>query len=145
MNKIQNPELFMTTAGGKIRCRRCVGFSQRTQKQCNHPALKTSSKSSKQARCKWHGGASTGPLSEKGIEAIKKANTKHGNFTKDAVEKTSQQDAMFRYLVDIGNYINMFTHKLKTRGRASKYYHPLDLSDPEQLVKAVLATLGKDR
>jgi hypothetical protein len=130
----------MTTAGGRITCRRCVGYSRRTQKQCNHPALRSSSKS----RCKWHSGASTGPRTKEGIEAIKKANTKHGNFTKEAVERTSQQDAMFRYLADIGNHLNMFTHKVKTRGRASRHYHPLNLSDPEQLIRAILATLGKD-
>ena len=130
----------MTTAGGKIRCRRCVGFSQRTQKQCNHPALRSSTKS----RCKWHSGASTGPRSKEGIEAIKRANTKHGNFTQETVERTSQQDAMFRYLADIGNYLNMFTHKVKTRGRASKYYEQLDLSDPEQLEKVILATICKN-
>ena len=140
MNKIQNPELFMTTAGGKIRCRRCVGYSRRTQKQCNHPALR----SSKQSRCKWHSGVSTGPRSKEGIEAIKKANTKHGKYTKEAVEKTSQQDAMFRYLTDIGNHLNMFTHKVKTKGKPSKYYHPSDLSDPEQLVKVILATLWNE-
>ena len=128
----------MTTAGGQITCRRCVGFSQRTQKQCNHPALRSSSKS----RCKWHGGASTGPRSQEGIEAIKRANTKHGNFTNETVERTSQQDAMFRYLTDIGNHLDMFTHKVKTKGRASKYYHPLDLSKADQLVKAILATIG---
>ena len=126
----------MTTAGGKIRCRRCVGFSQRTQKQCNHPALRSSSKS----RCKWHSGASTGPRSKEGIEAIKKANTKHGNFTKEAVERTSQQDAMFRYLADIGNYLDMFIYKVKTRGRASKYYEWLDLTKAENLLEAIKRT-----
>ena len=139
MNKIQNPELFMTTAGGKIRCRRCVGFSRRTQAQCFLPALRTSSKS----RCAYHGGASTGPRSKEGIEAIKKANTKHGNFTKEAVERTSQQDAMFRYLADIGNHLDMFTHKVKTRGRASKYYEKLDLTKSEDLIEVIKRTLSK--
>ena len=139
MNKIQNPELFMTTAGGRITCRRCVGYSQQNQKQCNHPALRSSSTS----RCKWHGGASTGPRSKEGIEAIKKANTKHGNFTKEAVERTSQQDAMFRYLTDIGNYLDMFTHKVKNRGQASKYYERLDLTKAENLLEALKRTLIK--
>ena len=111
----------MTTAGGRITCRRCVGYSQQNQKQCNHPALRSSSTS----RCKWHGGASTGPRSKAGIEAIKKANTKHGKYTKEVVERTSQQDAMFRYLTDIGNHLDMFTHKVKTKGRASKYYEQI--------------------
>jgi len=129
----------MTTAGGKIRCRRCVGFSRRTQAQCFLPALRTSSKS----RCAYHGGASTGPRSKEGIEAIKKANTKHGNFTKEAVERTSQQDAMFRYLADIGNHLDMFTHKVKTRGRASKYYEKLDLTKSEDLIEVIKRTLSK--
>ena len=137
MNKIQNPELFMTTAGGRIICRRCVGYSRRTQKQCNHPALRASSKS----RCKWHSGAATGPRSKEGIEAIKKANTKHGKFTKEAVERTSQQDAMFRYLADIGNHLDMFTHRVKTKGRASKYYKQLDLTKAENLLEAIRRTL----
>ena len=136
MNKIQNPELFMTTAGGRIICRRCIGFSNRTQAQCHHPALR----SSKQSRCKWHSGASTGPCSKEGIAAIKKANTKHGYFTKEVVEKVSQQDAMFRYTVDIGNHLDMFTHKVKTRGRASKYYEQLDLTKAENLVEAIKRT-----
>jgi late competence protein required for DNA uptake (superfamily II DNA/RNA helicase) len=139
MNKIQNPELYMTTAGGKIRCRRCVGFSRRTQAQCLLPALRSPSKS----RCKWHGGASTGPRSKEGIDAIKLANTKHGRFSKEAVERTSQQDAMFRYLADIGNYLDMFTHKVKTRGRASKYYEQLDLTKAENLIEAIKRTLSK--
>ena len=139
MNKVQNPELFMTTAGGCITCRRCIGYSQRTQKQCNHPALRLSSKS----RCKWHSGASTGPRSKEGIEAIKKANTKHGKYTKEVVERTSQQDAMFRYLTDIGNHLNMFTHKVKTKGKPSKYYEQLDLKKMENLVTAIKRTLIK--
>ena len=129
----------MTTAGGRIACRRCVGFSRRTQAQCLLPALRSSSKS----RCKWHGGASTGPRSKKGIEAIKKANTKHGEFTNESVERTSQQDAMFRYLADIGNHLDMFTHKVKTRGRASKYYEQLDLTKAENLLEAIRRTLIK--
>jgi len=51
---------------------------------------------------------------------------------------------MFRYIVDIGNHLDMFTHKVKTKGRPNKYYHPLDFSGPEQLVQATLETLGKN-
>ena len=129
----------MTTAGGRITCRRCVGYSQRTQKQCHHPALRSSSKS----RCKWHSGASSGPKTDEGKDRIRKANTKHGNFTKEAVERTSQQDAMFRYIVDIGNHLDMFAHKVKTKGRASKYYEQLDLTKAENLLEAIRRTLTK--
>ncbi|QWD69658.1 HGGxSTG domain-containing protein [Polynucleobacter sp. UB-Siik-W21] len=78
--QITNPELTLVTAGGKIKCRRCVGVSSRTKQQCGHVALKTS----KTSRCKWHSGASTGPRTEEGIEAIRNANTKNGSETLEA-------------------------------------------------------------
>lgn len=85
--QITNPEPFLITAGGKIKCRRCVGISSRTKQQCGHVALKTS----KASRCKWHGGASTGPRTKKGIEAIRKANTIFGGFTKEAMAERKRK------------------------------------------------------
>lgn len=79
--QITNPELTVVTAGGKIKCRRCVGVSSRKKQQCGHVALKTS----KAPRCKWHSGASTGPRTKEGIEVIRKANTKNGDYTKEAI------------------------------------------------------------
>lgn len=81
--QITNPELTMVTAGGKIKCRRCVGVSSRTKQQCGHVALKTS----KASRCKWHSGASTGPRTRDGITAIQKANTRSGSYTKEAIDE----------------------------------------------------------
>ena len=129
----------MTTAGGKIRCRRCVGISSRTKKQCGHPALKTS----KQSRCKWHGGASTGPKTKEGIQRIRDAHWKHGEFSKEAIKQASEKDALFRYLRDIGNHINLFVRKVKTVGRPSSLYERLDLNDPALLLEAVARTAKK--
>lgn len=139
MSKVKNPELFMVTAGGKIRCRRCVGFSSKNQRQCKHPALKTS----KQSRCKWHGGASTGPRTKEGIERIREVHWKHGEFSKETIRITSENDAMFRYLTDIGNHINLFVNKVKTIGRPSSLYERLDLNDPAQLLEAIARTAKK--
>ncbi|MBU3586385.1 hypothetical protein ICN30_00875 [Polynucleobacter sp. 31A-FELB] len=87
--QIRNPEPFLVTAGGKIKCRRCVGVSSRTKKQCGHVALKTS----KVSRCKFHSGCATGPRTKEGIEAIRKANTTFGNFTKEAIAERRKKFA----------------------------------------------------
>ncbi len=92
--QLKNPEPFLLTAGGKIKCRRCVGVSSRTKQQCGHVALKTSNTS----RCKWHSGASTGPRTQEGIEAIRKANTKTGSFTKEAVAERKRKFAELKIL-----------------------------------------------
>lgn len=93
--QITIPELAVVTAGGKIKCRRCVGVSSRTKQQCGHVALKIS----KASRCKWHGGASTGPRTKEGIEAIRKANTKTGSFTKEAIAERKRKFAELKMLV----------------------------------------------
>ena len=89
ISQIQNPELYMTTAGGKIRCRRCAGVSSRTKMQCKHPALK----SSKKSRCKWHAGASTGPRTEEGKARIREAHFKDGSETKKAKDERRKKFA----------------------------------------------------
>ena len=69
---IQDPELYLVTAGGKIRCRRCKAQSSITKLQCSKPALKG------KAVCQFHGGLSTGPKSKEGKERIRVAHLKHG-------------------------------------------------------------------
>jgi len=93
--QITDPEPTLITAGGRIKCRRCAGISSRSKKQCKHPAMKTS----KASRCKWHAGASTGPRTEEGIEAIRKANTKTGSFTKEAIAERKRKFAELKVLV----------------------------------------------
>jgi hypothetical protein len=56
-------------------------------------------KTSKASRCKWHAGASTGPRTEEGIEAIRKANTKTGSFTKEAIAERKRKFAELKVLV----------------------------------------------
>jgi hypothetical protein len=95
--QIADPEPTLITAGGRIKCRRCAGISSRTKKQCKHPALKTS----KASRCKWHAGASTGPRTKKGIEAIRKANTIFGSFTKEAMAERKRKFAELNEIAKI--------------------------------------------
>jgi hypothetical protein len=132
---IQNPEKYLTTAGGKIRCRRCKAQSSRTKLQCAKPALKG------KAVCGHHGGYSTGPRSKEGKDRIRAAHLKHGGETLEAKAERSAKSVMFKYLLDLGNHVGLFYKQLKTRGRPPSGYTQLDLTDPEQLALAILKTL----
>ena len=132
---IQNPEPYLNTAGGKIRCRRCKAQSSRTKLQCSKPALKG------KAVCGHHGGLSTGPRSKEGKDRIRAAHLTHGDETLAAKAERSAKSVMFRYLTDIGNHVNLFYTQLKTRGRPPSGYTQLNLTDPEQLAIAILKTL----
>lgn len=131
----QTTELYLITAGGKIRCRRCKARSSRTKLQCAKPALKG------KAVCGHHGGYSTGPRTKEGKERIREAHLKHGQETQEARAERSEKSVMFRYLTDIGNHVNLFYTQLKTRGRPPSGYTQLDLTDSEQLALAILKTL----
>jgi hypothetical protein len=78
---IVNIEIMLTTAGGKIVCRRCNALSKRTKLQCSGPAIKGKTK------CKFHGGLSTGPTSELGRQICADAKTFHGKESRAAREK----------------------------------------------------------
>jgi len=132
---IKNPELYLITAGGQIRCRRCKAQSSRTKLQCAKPALKG------KVVCGHHGGYSTGPKSKEGKDRIRATHLKHGKETLEAKAERSAKSVMFRYLADIGNYCEMFYKEIKTRGRPPTGYTNLDLIDPEQLALAILKTL----
>jgi hypothetical protein len=131
---IQNPEKYLITAGGKIRCRRCKAKSSRTKLQCAKPALKG------KAVCGHHGGYSTGPRSKEGKDRIRAAHLKHGEETVEAKAERSEKSLMFRYLIDLGNHCNMFYKEIKSQGRPPTGYRQLDLTDPEQLALAILKT-----
>jgi len=132
----QTTELYLITAGGKIRCRRCKARSSRTKLQCAKPALKG------KAVCGHHGGYSTGPRTKEGKERIRAAHLKHGQETQEARAERSEKSVMFRYLTDIGNYCDLFYKQLKTRGRPPSGYAQLDLKDPEQLALAIMRMLS---
>ena len=69
-------ELTLTTAGGRIVCRRCNAMSKRTKLQCGGPAMQGKTK------CKFHGGKSTGPVTELGRQICSAAKTVHGKDTR---------------------------------------------------------------
>lgn len=56
---------------------------------CMAPAMKN-------GRCRLHGGKSTGPKTSEGIERIKQAHFKHGQFAKDTIAARKEFNAILR-------------------------------------------------
>ena len=67
---------FMTLASGRIRCSRCQALSKRTKRQCGAPAIKG------KRVCRFHGGKSTGPMTEEGRKRCGIAKTVNGGDTR---------------------------------------------------------------
>jgi len=75
---------------------RCGAHSKRTGKPCRGAAMPN-------GRCKFHGGKSTGPRTPEGLERSRRANWKHGHFSREAkAEQSRVRAAMLtvRYLRD---------------------------------------------
>src|SRR6266436_3756468 len=75
---------------------RCGARSKRTGKPCQGAAMPN-------GRCKLHGGKSTGPRTMEGLERSRRANWKHGHFSREAKAERSRVRAAIlavRYLRD---------------------------------------------
>ena len=86
----------LLTAGGRITCLQCTAKSKRTGIQCRAPAAKGKTK------CRFHGGASTGPRTEQGRLRCAEAKTIHGNETRKARTERAEAMRRLRALEDLG-------------------------------------------
>lgn len=105
--------LTLLTAGGHIRCKQCEATSKRTKQQCRAPAATNKTK------CRFHGGASTGPKTEQGQQRCAKAKTIHGHETRKARAERALASRRLRDLEDIGRSIGLI-RGTKTAGRKPK-------------------------
>lgn len=134
----ENYEQYLITAGGRIKCKRCQARSSRTKLQCSKPALKT------KRVCATHGGKSTGPKTQEGIQRIRDAHWKHGNETKEVRAKRRQMSLMFQRLEEIGWHVGLFAEgSTKFRGRKPNGFEKLNLDNPAQLAKAIEQSMSK--
>ena len=118
---INNPQHFLSTAGGRICCARCTAQSSRTKLQCNRPALKTS----KTQKCQFHGGGQTScKQTEAGLARIAATHYRHGESTKAARAEYSKASATLRKLEDAMHLLKMTTAP-RTRGRKPNGYKPV--------------------
>ena len=117
---ISNPQLLLSTAGGRIRCARCTAQSSRTKLQCGRPALKTSMTQ----KCQFHSGRGSGPKTEEGRSRIAAAHYTHGESSKAARAEYSKASATLTQLEDAMHILKM-TSAPRTRGRKPKGYTPV--------------------
>jgi hypothetical protein len=111
---VDGKAMFLITAGGQIKCLRCTASSTRTKQQCGKPALKVSTTQ----KCQIHGGR---PHSKKTLEAIAKANTRHGERTKEAKEQYRKDAIFIRQLEAAMNLLNLGEGP-RMRGRKPEGY-----------------------
>ena len=104
----KQPKLI--TAGGRISCDRCQAISKRTKQQCAAPASKGKTK------CKFHGGASTGPRTTTGRQRCAAAKTLHGKETTAKRLERREASAQLAVLEMVGHKLG-FMHGPRTRGR----------------------------
>ena len=67
----------ITTLGRRIRAPRCKALSKHTKQQCMGPTVKGKNV------CRFHGGKSTGPITEQGRKRCAEAKTINGWETRD--------------------------------------------------------------
>lgn len=85
-------EQYLFTLGGKVRCVRCNATSKRTRQQCGAPALRG------KAKCRIHGGRSSGPKTQMGRERCAKVKTIHGDETRKKRIKRKEVFFLLRML-----------------------------------------------
>ena len=76
----------------------CGARSKRTGKPCQGAAMPN-------GRCKLHGGKSTGPRTPEGLERSRRANWKHGHFSREAKAERSRLRAAILALRDLRDAI----------------------------------------
>lgn len=110
-------------AYGRIRCRRCDGWSRHHARRCLAPAMRGKTK------CYFHSGyRATGPRTEQGKANSAKANLKHGKYTKQAHEKHRKASAQLSQLED-AMYLLGMSGAPRCTGRKAKGYRPITSFD----------------
>jgi hypothetical protein len=112
---------FLTTAGGRINCRRCQATS-RSGQQCLKPAVLG------RRVCRSHGGGSTGARTAEGIQKIRQAHLKHGGRSAAGVEKARLSAIKLRKLGDALFVLGLIQGN-KIPGRWPDGYRPLETMD----------------
>ena len=126
-------EDYLTSAGGRIVCRRCTARSKRTGQQCGKPALKTSLTQ----KCQFHGGLSQGPVTAEGKARSAVANYKTGEYSNVQLHESDRSRALLRVIEDATHVLGLVPQDTpRTRGRKPKLYTPV--TRQEDVLPAIL-------
>jgi len=118
---VDGKAMYLTTAGGQIKCLRCTARSSRTKLQCGKPALKVSTTQ----KCQVHSGR---PHTAETLQRISEANTLHGECTKAAKEQYRQDAVLIRQLEDAVRVLKM-AEGPRMKGRKPNGYVSLQTVD----------------
>ena len=102
--------MFLNLAGGRISCLQCSAKSKRTKVQCRAPAMKN------KRVCRFHGGRSTGPITQAGRDRCAAAKTVHGQSTRQLRERQSIELQRLVILEELGRSVGLITGA-RPRGR----------------------------
>lgn len=100
-------------AGGRIACTQCQAQSKRTKQQCRAPA------SSGKSLCRFHGGASTGPKTNEGLQRCAAVKTVHGFETRKARTERAEGMRRLRELEDLGYSLGLMRAHRAVGGKPS--------------------------
>ena len=104
---------LLSTAGGQIVCPRCQATSKRTGRQCGAPAM------AGRRTCRFHGGKSTGPLTDAGRQRCAAAKTIHGQQSRHSRAEMALDARRLRALETLGVLAGML-YGPRLRGRKPK-------------------------
>ncbi|MFM7660708.1 MAG: HGGxSTG domain-containing protein [Betaproteobacteria bacterium] len=107
--KISTTKERLILAFGRTLVQRCQAKNQRGQ-QCAKTAIRNKSV------CRFHGGCSTGPRTKEGIERVRRANTRTGEYAKEFVKESQAVKARLRVIEHAAFEAGL----LKTRIRGRK-------------------------
>ena len=117
---MENPEKYLITAAGRIRCLRCTALSKNTRQQCRKPALKAS----RTQKCQFHGGRGSGPKTAEGKARIGEAHWIHGQETNQKRQERSQAALRMARIEDVMHVLAMTT-AARSAGRKPSGYRPI--------------------
>ena len=96
MSKTLHLEQYLQTLGGRVTCKRCQARSKRSGLQCCAPAVVDKNV------CRFHGGKSTGPRTQAGIDKCSQSRRVHGNETASIRMERSLASARLALLEAVG-------------------------------------------
>ena len=110
----------------------CQVLTRRTKKRCKNPAAYGC------RSCRMHGAHKSRNV----LRGVDHPRYKNGERSKAVEAEIRKKSTLLRYLVDVGNHVELFYKQLKNKGRPPLGYTQLDLKDPEQLALAIMRTLS---
>lgn len=118
----------------KYGAKQCKAISKNLKRRCRNAAAFGCS------TCRYHG--AWRKESRNTLQGVNHPQYRHGEKTKESVEKHQQTLLRLHTLEEIGYHIKMFPEgSPRTRGRKPAGCEPLNLAEPNQMALAILKTM----